>query len=91
MPQHKKVRVESEIEIDYENISDVIKNLESIRAEYGGVCLHLDSEEAYYPRVYFVTEREETDYELERRLAAEERNKEYRREKFLRLKKEFEG
>lgn len=93
MSQRKKVRVERNINIDYTNVSDVIKTLEGIQEEYGDVCIQTEADEDYgdyYPRVYFTTEREETDAELERRLASEERSKEYRREQFLRLKKEFE-
>lgn len=93
MSQRKTVRVEHQIDIDYENVSDVIKHLEGIREEYGEVFISVEVEEDYgsfYPKVYFVTTREETDAEMEKRLASEERIKEFRRNQYLELKKEFE-
>lgn len=93
MSQRKTVRVERKVHLDDTNISDAINLLENIRAEYGGVTIHVEAEEDYgtfYTKVYFVTTREETDAEMEKRLASEERIKEFRRNQYLELKKEFE-
>lgn len=75
MSQRKTVHVDHQININ-ENVSDVIKHLEGIREEYGEVFISVEIEKEYgdyYPKVYFITTREETDAEMEKRLASEER------------------
>lgn len=83
--------------LDYMNIVDVITTLERYRAEYGDACRIQKQDYEYDDGYYYVVmcERDETDAEMMKRIAQEEKWEAERlareRAEFERLKVKFGG
>lgn len=75
--------------LDFENIVDVIATLERYRAEYGDACRIQKRDYEYEDGFYYAVmcESDETDAEMTRRIANEER---WEAERLARERAEFE-
>lgn len=100
MPKSKKkedlvrVIIEEDLGLSWATLAKAIENLQNLRDKYEGLFsnLRIDSEPNKYEEGYhlvLVGERPKTDDEKRREKEREAQNKEWRKEQYEKLKKEF--
>lgn len=91
----KTVIVESHIEVEYTDLSKVVEDLHKLYCKHSknftNLRLVYEYGYGYSDNKYLVLkgDREETPEEVTKRLNSEQKNKEYRRQQYEELKKEF--
>lgn len=70
-------------------IDDQIKFLLNLRDQYGDGELEFDADDDGLVNIEYIYQREETDKEIERRLASERRNEDLERRQYERLKEKY--